>query len=334
MGLDRPHGFQYYIIYRYMRKFLAIALVMMAAIGCGKESISSRPQKIGFDSQISRALIDSPEALCSQQIRLFGSYTFDGSSAPVFDGERLYYDSQIAAWDYNNTQYWIMGAYYHFSAVCPYSVACTYTDSGEVVIPSYSSYTEGSDILYAHQVRDLSVAEDYSAVPLHFYHACSAVKFSIVNGSSSVLTDVRNIRLVGLHNRGEFRVGVDGTASWTLDSSTVPAVSEEHPFAGVCTLPSGGLPVNISVDYSLYDTGAVVVLPQSIYKRGVTLHLEYKKVGDSAYAVRDIELGMLGGTTPTEWKAGEVYKYKLNITDNTITAEVTVVDWIDNFVDL
>lgn len=317
-----------------MRKFLAIALVMMAAIGCGKESISSRPQKIGFDSQISRALIDSPEALCSQQIRLFGSYTFDGSSAPVFDGERLYYDSQIEAWDYNNTQYWIMGAYYHFSAVCPYSVACTYTDNGEVVIPSYSSYTEGSDILYAHQVRDLSVAEDYSAVPLHFYHACSAVKFSIVNGSSSVLTDVRNIRLVGLHNRGEFRVGADGTASWTLDSSTVPAVSEEHPFAGVCTLPSGGLPVNISVDYSLYDTGAVVVLPQSIYKSGVTLHLEYKKVGDSAYAVRDIELGMLGGTTPTEWKAGEVYKYKLNITDNTITAEVTVVDWIDNFVDL
>ena len=317
-----------------MRKFLAIALVMMAAIGCGKESISSRPQKIGFDSQISRALIDSPEALCSQQIRLFGSYTFDGSGAPVFDGERLYYDSQIAAWDYNNTQYWIMGAYYHFSAVCPYSIACTYTDNGEVVIPSYSSYTEGSDILYAHQVRDLSVAEDYSAVPLHFHHACSAVKFSIVNGSSSVLTDVRNIRLVGLHNRGEFRIGADGTASWTLDSSTVPAVSEEHPFAGVCTLPSGGLPVNISVDYSLYDTGAVVVLPQSIYKSGVTLHLEYKKVGDSAYAVRDIELGMLGGTTPTEWKAGEVYKYKLNITDNTITAEVTVVDWIDNFVDL
>ena len=302
-----------------MRKFLAIALVVMAAIGCGKESISSRPQKIGFDSQISRALIDSPEALCSQQIRLFGSYTFDGSSAPVFDGERLYYDSQIEAWDYNNTQYWIMGAYYHFSAVCPYSVACTYTDGGEVVIPSYSSYTEGSDILYAHQVRDL---------------ACSAVKFSIVNGSSSVLTDVRNIRLVGLHNRGEFRIGADGTAAWTLDSSTVPAVSEEHPFAGVCTLPSGGLPVNISVDYSLYDTGAVVVLPQSIYKSGVTLHLEYKKVGDSAYAVRDIELGMLGGTTPTEWKAGEVYKYKLNITDNTITAEVTVVDWIDNFVDL
>ena len=317
-----------------MRKFLAIALVVMAAIGCGKESISSRPQKIGFDSQISRALIDSPEALCTQQIRLFGSYTFDGSGAPVFDGERLYYDSQIEAWDYNNTQYWIMGAYYHFRAVCPYSVACTYTDSGEVVIPSYSSYTEGSDILYAHQVRDLSVAEDYSAVPLHFRHACSAVKFSIVNGSSSVLTDVRNIRLVGLHNRGEFRIGADGTAAWTLDSSTVPAVSEEHPFAGVCTLPSGGLPVNISVDYSLYDTGAVVVLPQSIYKSGVTLHLEYKKVGDSAYAVRDIELGMLGGTTPTEWKAGEVYKYKLNITDNTITAEVTVVDWIDNFVDL
>ena len=317
-----------------MRKILAIALVVMVAIGCGKESISSREQKIGFDSQISRALIESPEALRTQQIRLFGSYTYDGRSAQVFNGERLYYDSQIAEWDYNNTQYWIAGAAYHFSAVCPYSVGCSYTDGGEVVIPSYSSYTEGSDILYAYQARDLAVAEDFSAVPLSFHHACSAVKFSIVNGSNSVLTDVRNIHLVGLHNRGEFRIAADGSAAWTLDSSTVPAVSEEHPFAGVCTLPSGGLPVNIAVEYSLYDTGAVVVLPQSIYKSGVTLHLEYKKVGDSAYAVRDIELGMLGGTTPTEWKAGEVYKYKLNITDNTITAEVTVVDWIDNFVDL
>lgn len=317
-----------------MRKILAIALIVMVAIGCGKEHQTLGPQQIGFASQISRSLIDSPEVLCTQQISLYGSYTFDGRSARVFDGERLYYDSQISAWDYNNTQYWIMGAYYRFSAVCPYSVSCTYTDSGEVVIPSYSSYTDGSDILYAYQVRDLAVAEDYSEVPLSFHHACAAVKFSIVNGSSSVLTDVRNIRLVGLHNKGDFRIGADGTAGWTLDSSTVPAVSEEHPFAGVCTLPSGGLPVNISVDYSLYDNGAVVVLPQSIYKSGVTLHLEYKKVGDSAYAVRDIELGMLGGTTPTEWKAGEVYKYKLNITDNTITAEVTVVDWIDNFVDL
>ena len=317
-----------------MRKFLAIALMVILATSCSKEQQTLGPQKIGFDSQISRALIDSPEALCTQQIAIYGSYIYDGRGAKVFDGERLYYDSQIGEWDYNNTQYWIFGASYSFTALCPYNIACTYTDDGVLVVPSYSSYTEGSDVLYAHQVRDLAVAEDYSAVPLHFHHACSAVKFSIVNGSSSVLTDVRNIRLVGLHNRGEFRVGADGVGGWTLDDSVVPAVSEEHPFAGVCTLPNGGLPVNISVEHSLYDTGAVVVLPQSVYKSGVTLHLEYKKVGDSAYAVRDIELGMLGGTTPTEWKAGEVYKYKLNITDNTITAEVTVVDWIDNFVDL
>jgi hypothetical protein len=37
---------------------------------------------------------------------------------------------------------------------------------------------------------------------------------------------------------------------------------------------------------------------------------------------------------PTEWRAGEKYEYNLTITDNTITTEVKVVDWIDHYVDL
>jgi hypothetical protein len=62
--------------------------------------------------------------------------------------------------------------------------------------------------------------------------------------------------------------------------------------------------------------------------------LEYIKEGDAEYAVRNIRLGWLDGVRPTEWKAGEKYEYNLTITDNTITAEVIVVDWIDDYVDL
>jgi hypothetical protein len=62
--------------------------------------------------------------------------------------------------------------------------------------------------------------------------------------------------------------------------------------------------------------------------------LEYIKQGAAEYAIRNIELGWLGGLTPTEWKPGEKYEYDLTITDNTITFEVNVVDWIDHYVDL
>ena len=278
-------------------------------------------------------MTNSIEGLREQQIRLYASYTLYGSNGRVFDAERLYYNAEIPAWDYDNPQYWIMGAYYRFCAVSPYSTACTYSDNGELVI-NYEGSTYSQDVLYATASRDLTNVDDFSTVLLHFRHACSAVQFSIVNGSNAALIDVRNIRLVGLYNKGDFRCSPDGVAAWSFKGSVLPAESDEHPFAGVCTLPEGGLPVNISVEHSLYDNGAILVLPQSIYKSGVTLHLEYKKRGDSEYAVRNIELGMLGGATPTEWKAGEVYKYKLNITDNTITTEVKVIDWVDHYVDL
>jgi hypothetical protein len=99
-------------------------------------------------------------------------------------------------------------------------------------------------------------------------------------------------------------------------------------------LPNGGLSVNLNVKHSLYDNGAILVLPQTIYKTAVTLHLEYIKQGDAEYAIRNIELGWLQGKVPTEWKPGEKYEYNLTITDNTITNEVRVIDWIDHYVGL
>ena len=157
-------------------------------------------------------------------------------------------------------------------------------------------------------------------------------QFNIINASNATLTNVRNIRLVGLHNVGTFSFGADGSAGWSFEGSVLNEYSQA--FGGACTLPNNGLPVNLNVKHPLYDVGAILVLPQTIYKTDVTLHLEYVKAGDAEYAVRNIELGWLAGNVPTEWKAGEKYEYNLTITDNTITTEVLVVDWIDHYVDL
>ena len=189
-------------------------------------------------------------------------------------------------------------------------------------------------MLYASAKRDLSVQEDFSTVLLQFHHACAALQFNLINASNATLTDVCNIRLVGLHNKGSFSFDAEGAVSWVLDSSTISANAETQLFGGTCVLPNGGLPVNLNVKHSLYDNGAILVLPQIVYKTTATLHLEYIKQGDAEYAKRDIELGWLGGNTPTEWKPGQKYEYNLTLTDNTITTEVRVVDWVDHYVDL
>ena len=324
-----------------MRKLLTIALMVLVLSGCNDPKPMGDLCKIGFSSQMnnpqkqSRSIITGIGDLQKEELKLYGAYTLDGRTARVFDAERLYYDTTLPGWDYAIPQYWIMNAAYRFCAVCPYSVPCTFSnEDGEVTIGGYMGYTGGVDILYASAERDLKDNEDFSTVPLHFRHACAGVQFNLVNASSNVLTSVRNIRLVGLQNRGDFVFDSKGSAAWELDGSTVGANDDNQPFGGLCTLPNGGLPVNLNVKHPLYDEKVLMILPQTIYKTDVTLHLEYIKEGDTEYAMRDIELGWLGGTTPTEWKSGEKYEYNLTITDNTITAEVIVVDWVDHFVDL
>ena len=316
-----------------MRKVLTIVLVLFVLVGCEKPTPTVEDGAISFASQYSRALVESAEDLRQQDIKIFGAYTLDGRTARLFDAERLYYNNELPGWDYDNTQYWIAKAEYRFCAVYPYEAPCTFNnENGEVVFGNYQATTGGPDLLYASATRNLAEEYNVSTVNLNFRHACSAVQFNIINASNATLTDVRNIRLVGLHNRGNFSFDAYGSVEWALDETILDNSSQA--FGGGCTLPNGGLSVNLDVKHSLYDDGALLVLPQTVYKTPVTLHLEYIKRGDAEYAVRNIELGYLSGSVPTEWKAGEKYEYNLTITDNTITTEVRPVDWVDHYVDL
>ena len=318
-----------------MRKFgIIVVLSLLILVGCNNPAPIEGPREISFSSEYSRALIENNDDLQKVDVMVFGSYTLDGNTATTFNGERLYYDAELPGWNYDNTQFWISKAVYNFYAIAPLNVgSCTFSaEDGTITINDYESGSaDGFDLLYATATRDLSQSDDFSAVPLVFRHACSAVRFNLTNASNATVTDVRNVRLVGLQNRGDFTLKADGTASWELDGSTV---SDTNIFGGGCTLPNGGLTVNINYKHSLYDYGSILVLPQSVYKTPTTLHLEYIKQGDSEYAIRNIELGMLGGSTPTEWKPGQAYEYNMTITDNTITTEVKVVDWIEHFVEL
>ena len=318
-----------------MRSVLIVLLTMLVLSGCDHSEPIDDARKIGFISQVNRALVENVHDLQQQQLKLFGAYTLDERTTRVFDAERLYYDASLPGWSYDNTKYWVINAMYRFYAVCPYDAPATLSDEeNKVTVGTYKGCTGGADLLYASAERNLEDNDDYSTVPLHFRHACAGVQFNLTNASNQILKDVRNIRLVGLYNLGNFTFDSTGTVAWSLNNTLVEDDEYDKPYGGICTLPEGGLPVNLDVKHPLYDERVLMVLPQSVYKTPITLHFEYIKEGDTEYAVRSIELGWLGGVTPTEWKSGEKYDYNLTITDNTITAEVVVVDWVDNFVDL
>ena len=253
-----------------MRKVLTIVLATLILASCNEPS-SEHPTggltEIGFASQYGRSLIEGVEGLQQEELKLFGTYTLDGSTVRLFDAERLYYNTaaEIPCWDYDNTQYWISNASYNFCAVCPYEAPCTFSDAeGVVRLGNYEATTGGPDLLYASAQRNLAEQEDFSTVHLNFRHACAALQFNLVNASNATLIDVRNIRLYGLHNVGSFSFGADGSAGWVFSGSVLNEYSQA--FGGACTLPNGGLPVNLNVRHSLYDEGAILVLPQTIYK--------------------------------------------------------------------
>ena len=328
-----------------MRKFGIIVVLALLVMGCDDPAPIGNPREINFSSLYNRALIESVTDLQSEGIKVYGDYTLDGNRATVFNGERVYYDTTLPGWTYDNTQFWISKAYYNFYAVSPnkyaadqYELPCTYSPEEEsMTITDYRCLSGGDDLLYAVASRDLTTEDDFLAVPLNFRHACAALKFNIINASNAAVTDVRNVRLVGLYNLGDFTFTINGTAAWTLKGNILPSNSTD--LAGTCTLPNGGLPVNLNYKHPLYDYGSILVLPQNVYKTDVTLHLEYTystagNPKDSDYSIRNIKLGQLGGNTPTEWKPGQRYEYNLTITANTITTEVRVIDWVDHYVDL
>ena len=317
-----------------MRKLLAFVFTVLVLVGCTNPEPLDGLHQIGFASQLSRAIVEGVEGLQTGGILLFASYTLDNHTATLLDKEQLSYNN--GAWDYTNKRYWVNGIYYRFCAVHPYNIQnnCTYDNNGEVTI-NYTGNTDSADLLYTAATRDLRNSEDYSAVPLHFKHACAALDFRIINASSNTITAVRNIYLTNLYNQGTFYFDTLGTAEWSNVTNRITDTNIYYD--SQCTLPTNTtLPVNVSVKHPLFDNGALLVVPQFVYKTDVKLHLEYSTStgNNKTYTNRDISLGTIGGTSPTEWELGKKYTYTLTITNDYITSDVVVVDWIDHYVDL
>lgn len=314
-----------------MRKFCLMAILPFALLACNRPEVKEPSREIGFASQTTRAIVEGKEDLYTADIKIFGTLNVDGTILRLFDAEKLYYNSALADWDYDNTRYWTPQLEHRFCALWPYDTACTFSDNEAVVTINHTAEADGADLLYAVASRTPINDEDYSAVSLNFNHACAAVQFNIINASDREVYSVSNIYLVGLKNKGAFTFGVDGSAEWSLDDSVVDQ-DDYSTYGGRTDLQH--LPVDLNQKQSLYTDGAIIVLPQEIVDTDVKIHFEITKQATDSPEAKEIMLGQIGGSAPKKWEAGKRYEYTMTITENSIVSNVKVVPWVDYYVDL
>ena len=304
-----------------MQKVFVVAILLFALLGC-EAPMEETYHQIGFASQINRSIVEEVGDLYSEGVKLFGTATLNGDVIRLFDAEELYYSSSMGDWEYVNTRYWVPQAKHSFWALWPYTTACTFSEKAGSVTINHTSNATSADLLYSTATRDLTNSEDYSTVPLVLHHACAALEFNVINASDKEITSISNIYLVGLKNMGTFTFGIDGSAAWAVDSSVVTATD----IYGGKSLSD--VPVNLNTKHSLYEGGAILVVPQEIGGTDVKFHVAIS--GSN----KTVSLGNLGSAAPSKWEAGKRYEYTLTIKENEIVSNVKVVPWVDHYVDL
>ncbi|MBQ3259909.1 MAG: fimbrillin family protein [Alistipes sp.] len=320
---------------------IAVALALLTTLhSCNRGEERGGAPAILFRSEVEQCrggLIEGVADMRERGISIMGAIeNSNGDKSLVFDHEHLAYDESLG-WNYGDTRYWIRGMKYHFTAIYPYDDSdYSYdTASGTVTCLGYNAGERhlNTDFMYAVAERDLSdmnSTPDYSAVELPFKHACAAVEFRLRNSSNATITAVTDVSLVGVCAEGDFSLAADGTPTWDIDTSN--RVTNHDTFGGICTLPAGGLPVNTSYFHSIYDSQVLTMLPQRVSKSGATLHFNIRIEGSSTVFPHEVNLGNIASTP--KWDAGTRYIYNLTLTDETITFDVTVVDWIEDFIEL
>jgi hypothetical protein len=152
------------------------------------------------------------------------------TSSEIFTGDKVSKGSD-GSWSYDNTQYWIAGGKYLFTAVAPSGITGTVTtalanDKASVNTTITNFEHKGlTDLLYAED-DEVGYATDNSVVAFTFKHLLSKVKFTFSNGfpsTSNVSLKVTGVKIKDAYSKGTvvYTSAADAPIAWT--PSTVAA---------------------------------------------------------------------------------------------------------------
>ena len=256
---------------------------------------------IGFTSGMTKAAVTDVSEM--ENIRVWGTYTKDGSSADVFGtaGQEVHYAG--GAWTYSPVRYWILGAEYAFHAMHPAEVTGVTVGNGGIEIKGFDA-TAGHDLMAA-TASGISYAEVSAIQPvsLTFKHLLARVNIvGMVTGGGQM--HVQEIAFTGMAEQGNYEAGggkdlQDGTG-FTDTEFTLNSAAGTDIFGDLLMIPQPVEEFEVSITYTENEEMEV---------RTVTYPLPAGEVG--------------------EWEAGKSYRYTftVDVAGNIIFMKPVVTDW-------
>ena len=253
---------------------------------------------IGFDSGMTKAAVTDVSEM--ENIRVWGTYTKDGSSAEVFgtDGQEVHYAG--GAWTYSPVRYWVLGAEYAFHAVHPAEVT---VGDGGIEIKGFDA-TQGHDLMAA-TAKGIRYDEVSAIQPvsLTFEHLLARVNIvGMVTGGGQM--HVQEIDFTGMKETGDY--GADG---WT-------GLQEGGGFSKT------GFTLNSAAGTDIF--GDMLMIPQAV--AGLEISMTYTENDETEE--QQVSYPLPAGEVAA-WEAGRSYRYTftVDVAGNIIFMKPVVTDW-------
>lgn len=178
-------------------KWAAACILLVALTGCSKTSIapssdpfdpsSGAPIEFSAQDALTKAVVTDESDIENDPAGILVWDWHTSLAYPngthTFDAEQVTYSSELGAWTYSPTRYWLNGTY-DFAAVYPSTVTATYAPAqlGEDPILTVEDFdvTNQDDLLVAFNTDiDGSKGKEDNPVMLNFTHALARVKIKL-----------------------------------------------------------------------------------------------------------------------------------------------------------
>ena len=293
---------------RSYRKYFIIGWLAVGAMcgGCSSVTVGKAGDEegefaIGFESGMTKAAVTDVSEM--ENIRVWGMYTKDGSSAEVFGtaGQEVHYAG--GAWTYSPVRYWVLGAEYAFHAVHPAGIEGVTVDGNGITITDFDA-TQGRDLMAA-MTEGISYAEvsKIQPVALNFKHLLARVNIvGVVTGGGRL--NVKKITFSGMLKEGNYSNG-----KWEIGGSE-GVVAKEN------------IILNSAAGTDIF--GDMLMIPQPVKDFEMSITYTLNDETEEQQVSYSLPVGEVA-----EWEAGRSYRYTftVDVAGNIIFMKPVVTDW-------
>ena len=216
-----------------MKKILVSVLAVAAMVACSTEHTVVKVENneaIGFDTFVDKTT--RAEDITTTNIADFGVYASvtnsDVQSSLILTNEKVTKNGDV--WSYVNTQYWVPGNSYNFTAIAPFEgrhwtyTADTQAQNGVINFKNNLENANGEqDLVFAYAERANVAAGAQTKVGLTFSHLLSKVAFKFTNGyaeASNMTLEVYGIKINNAVAEAKVEVVDGATGEWAQVGDT------------------------------------------------------------------------------------------------------------------